>query len=117
MNSKERVLTTIAHRQPDRVPIGEFGIDHDHVSYILGRHTYWRNRRDTTLALWEGRRDEVVTGQKQDYAELIETVGYDVITVNLVPPTNAGQQPAPKQIGDGIWKDSSGQIYKYPLTQ
>ena len=36
MNSRERVLTTISHKEPDRVPIGEFGIDHDHVSNILG---------------------------------------------------------------------------------
>ena len=60
MNSKERVLRTISHEEPDRVPVGEWGIDHDHVSRIIGRHTYWRNRKDETIALWEGRRDDVV---------------------------------------------------------
>ena len=60
MNSKVRVIKTINHDEPDRVPVGEWGIDHDHVSRMLGHHTYWRNRKDTTLALWEGRRDEVV---------------------------------------------------------
>ena len=60
MTSKERVLKAIRHEVPDRVPTGEWGIDHDHVSRILGRPTFWRNRRETTLALWEGRRDEVV---------------------------------------------------------
>lgn len=29
MTSKERVLKTLAHEEPDRVPIGEWGIDHD----------------------------------------------------------------------------------------
>ena len=64
MTSKERVLKAINHEEPDRVPVGEFAIDHDHVSLIIGRHTYWRNRRDVTLALWDGRRDEVVESYK-----------------------------------------------------
>lgn len=53
MNSKQRVEATINHVEPDRVPVGEWGIDHDHVSKIIGRHTYWRNRKDTTIALWK----------------------------------------------------------------
>ena len=56
MTRKERVVATINHREPDCVPVGEWGIDHDHVSAIIGHHTYWRNRKDTTIALWEGRR-------------------------------------------------------------
>ena len=60
MNSKERVLATLDHKKPDRVPIGEWGIDHDTVEKIIGRDTYWRNRRKETLALWAGKRDEVV---------------------------------------------------------
>jgi len=39
MTSKERVLKTINHEEPDRVPVGEWGIDHDHVSRIIGKHT------------------------------------------------------------------------------
>ena len=81
MNSKQRVLKTIEHQQPDRVPIGEWGIDHDHVSRIIGRETYWRNRKDTTLALWAGKRDEVVEGLKRDYAELVETLSYAQLVV------------------------------------
>ena len=30
MTSKERVVKTINHQEPDQVPIGEWGIDHDH---------------------------------------------------------------------------------------
>ena len=39
MNSKERVMVAVEHKRPDRVPVGEMGIDHDHVSRILGHHT------------------------------------------------------------------------------
>jgi uroporphyrinogen decarboxylase len=116
MDSRERVLATISHQEPDRVPVGEWGIDHDQVSRILGRHTFWRNRRDTTIALWEGRRDEVIEGMKKDYEELVERLDYDVVTVPLVPPKKIRNEPPPKQIGDGMWEDERGRIYQYAAS-
>lgn len=116
MTPKERVLTTVSHREPDRVPVGEWGIDHDHVSAVIGRHTYWRNRRDTTIALWEGRRDEVVESLKHDYAELVEKLDYELVTVHLVPPKGYRHPDPPRQVGDGIWEDSKGNVYKYAAS-
>lgn len=113
MNSKERVACTIAHKEPDRVPVGEWGIDHDHVSRVIGRHTYWRNRKDTTLALWDNRRDEVVESLKNDCAELVEKLDYDIVTVELVPPKNHHTDDPPRLIEDGVWEDSRGNYYKY----
>lgn len=116
MTSKERVLMTIAHKEPDRVPVGEWGIDHDHVTNILGRHTYWRNRKDTTLALWDNRRDEVVESMKEDYAELVEKLDYDIVTVELVPSKNHHVEKKPKEIAPGTWEDEKGEIYKYAAS-
>lgn len=116
MTSKERVLTTIAHREPDRIPVGEWGIDHDHVTRILGRHTYWRNRRDTTLALWDNRRDEVVESMKEDYAELVEKLDYDIVTVELVPPKDHHVEIKPKEIAPGTWEDAEGNVFKYAAS-
>lgn len=116
MNSLERVLGTINHTEPDRVPVGEWGIDHDQVSRILGRHSYWRNRKDQTIALWEGRRDEVVEGIKSDYAELVERLDYDVVTVPLAPSKKAWTGPAPRKTGDGTWEDLKGRVYKYAAS-
>lgn len=113
MTSYERVMKTINHEEPDRVPIGEWGIDHDHVSKIIGRHTYWRNRKDTTLAYWGNRRDEVVESLKEDYAELVEKLDYDIVTVELVPPKSHFVRNAPKQIDDETWEDAAGRIHKY----
>ena len=113
MNSRERVFAMINHTEPDRVPTGEWGIDHDHVSKILGHHTYWRNRKDTTIALWEGRRDEVVESLKSDYAELIDKLDYDVLTVERVPPKGHKTSDPPRKTGDGIWEDKKGRIYRY----
>jgi uroporphyrinogen decarboxylase len=116
VTSKERVLKTIAHQEPDRVPVGEWGIDHDHVSRIIGRHTYYRNRRDETIAIWEGRRDEVVGSYKHDYEELIKKLDYDIITVDLVPPRGYIHPDPPRRIGEGVWEDSRGRIYKYAAS-
>lgn len=116
MTSKERVLKTINHQEPDRVPVGEWGIDHDHVSKIIGRHTYWRNRKDTTLALWEGRRDEVVESLKKDCVELVEKLDYDIITVELVPPKGYKNPDPPRKVGEGVWEDSRGNVFKYAAS-
>ena len=116
MNSKERVKTTVNHVEPDRVPVGEWGIDHDHVSKIIGRHTYWRNRKDSTLALWDGRRDEVVESMKEDYAELISKLDYDLITVELVPPKGFEHPDPPKQVDAKTWKDSKGNVFRYSAS-
>lgn len=116
MTARERVLTTIAHKEPDRVPIGEWGVDHDHVRHILGRETYWRNRRGTTLALWDGRRDEVVQSLKEDYAELVEKLDYDIVTVKTVPAKGYRVEDPPRQTGEGLWEDSRGRQYKYAAS-
>ncbi len=113
MTNLERVLTTIDHRRPDRVPIGEWGIDHDHVSRILGRETFWRNRRATTLALWQGRRDEVVESDIRDYVELVEALDYDVVPVGLVPPKGDAPADPPREVAPGLWRDSAGATWKY----
>lgn len=116
MTSKERVLKAINHEEPDRVPIGEWGIDHDHVSKVIGRHTYWRNRKDTTLALWDNRRDEVVESMTEDYIELIEKLDYDIVTVELVPSKNHFVKKKPRETAPGTWEDEAGNIYKYAAS-
>lgn len=116
MTSIERILTALRHQEPDRVPLGEWGIDHDHVSKIIGRHTYWRNRRDCTLAYWEGRRDEVVAGKIRDYAELINMLDYDLIPVDFVPPKNYRLDDPPQPVGEGKWCDSKGKTYIYSAS-
>lgn len=116
MTSKERVLRTVAHQEPDRVPVGEWGIDHDHVSQILGRHTYWRNRKDTTQALWQNRRDEVVQSLIKDYTELVNRLDYDIVTVELVPSIHHHVDDPPRETAPGVWEDNAGRVYKYAAS-
>ncbi len=112
MNSKERVLRTLDHKEPDRVPTGEWGIDHDTAEKVIGRETYWRNRKKETLALWAGKRDEVVESYKKDLVELIEKLDQDLVPVHFVPSKDLEPEEI-KQIDENTWKDKEGRIYKY----
>lgn len=40
MTSKERIMTTFSHQEPDQVPIFEQGIASNVASKILGRYAY-----------------------------------------------------------------------------
>lgn len=114
MTSRERVISTISHREPDRVPVGEWGIDHDHVEKILGKEvSMWRNRRLQTLSLWDNRRDEMVEQMIGDYDELIQALDYDLITVEMVPEKGRVIENSPKPVTPGIWEDDGGIRYKY----
>ena len=112
MNSKERVLCALDHKEADRVPIGEWGIDHDTVERVIGHETYWRARKRSTLALWDGRRDEVVESEKNDIVELIGKLDQDLVPVFLVPPKDLEPKQI-TQIDDTTWKDQRGHTYKY----
>ena len=112
MTSKERVLKSLNHQEPDRVPVGEWGIDHDTVEKVIGHDTYWRARAKETKALWAGKRDEVVESYKKDLVELIEKLDQDLVPVHLVPPK--GLTPVKiKQLNKDTWEDEEGRIFKY----
>jgi hypothetical protein len=112
MTSKERVLQILDHKEPDRVPLGEFGIDHDTVEKVIGRETYWRAKAKTTKALWAGKRDEVVESYKKDLVELVKKLDQDLVPVHLVPPKNFGPKSV-ERLDENTWKDEQGQIWKY----
>jgi len=112
VTSKERVLKALDHQEPDRVPVGEWGIDHDIVERVIGHKTYWRARAEITKALWAGKRDEVVESYKKDLVELIERLDQDLVPVHLVPPKGLAPTKV-KQIDKETWEDEEGRIFKY----
>ncbi len=115
MNSKERVLTTMNGKEPDRVPIGEFAIDFDTAEKILGHETYYRAKAKSQIAFWEGRHDEVAQSYLEDTLELYDKLELDIITFPMatweIPPPS--DDPPPKKVDDNTWEDHLGRIYKY----
>lgn len=117
MNKKEQVNLVLEGKTPDYVPIGMFAIDCDTVSRVIGRDTYVRNKAGQTLAIWEGRRDEIVQSLKEDSVELFKKLDcIDVVIphkeANLLPPKDY-EKPKIKKLEDDVWEDEQGIIYKY----
>ena len=112
MTSKERVHTALEHREPDRVPVGEAYVDYPIIEQVIGRKTFYRSHARETLALWDGRRDEVVDSQKRDLVEFVRQTGLDILPVWPVPPRNRIVDK-PRQIAEGTWEDRSGAILRY----
>ena len=112
MTPKERVFAALRHREPDRVPTGEFATDYSVVEQALGRPTFWRAKRRYTEALWDGRRDEVVEGLKRDIVEFTLALGLDLVPVHLVPHKDFPFR-RPRQLDADVWEDERGNILKY----
>jgi len=103
MNPKERVLTALDLREPDRVPTGEFATDHGLIGEVLGRPTYWRAKRRYYEALWDGRRDEVVDGMKRDIVEFTLAMGLDMVPVNAARERGIYTIDIPEDIPEPEW--------------
>lgn len=106
------MLTTLDRQEPDRVPLGEWGIDHDTVEKVIGHETFWRNRRAETIAFWEGRRDEVVQSWKEDLVDLTDRLDMDLVPVFMAPPRGMEATPMVR-LDETTWEDPRGGIHRY----
>lgn len=115
MNSKERVQAAIARQPVDRVPLGFYAVDHDTIERVIGRPTYVRNKIETQIALWEGRRDEVAESLKKDTVEFYRRIDCADILLpkeaHALPPKGFAPDP-PKKIAEDRWEDREGRIYQ-----
>ncbi len=112
MTPKERVLTAIAHRQPDRVPVGEWEYGREIVEPVLGRDTLFHCGVKTVRAYWEGRRDEVVGQWKRGLVELAHRLGWDAVLVHLCLDRRTPVE-VPEQTSEKTWRDSLGNTLTY----
>ncbi|MBI2193063.1 MAG: hypothetical protein HYU36_13880 [Planctomycetes bacterium] len=117
MTSKQRVYKALEHQEADRIPVGEAYVDYPIIEQVLGRKTFYRSHARETFALWEGRRDEVVDGQKRDLVEFVRRTGLDMAPVWYVTPRNWVVEK-PKRLGEDTWADRAGNVLRYvPQTE
>jgi len=112
MLPKERVVCALQHREPDRVPTGEIGVDYTITEQALGRPTLYRAKWKEYQALWQGRRDEYVESCKRDLVALTRKFEWDFVPVFLVPPHGAPPNP-PKFLDEYAWEEPDGRIMKF----
>ena len=112
MTSKERVKAAIQHQEPDVVPVGEWIVDFEPASLMLGRESFLRGKAKLAHALWEGRRDELVDSIKRDIVELVQRLDVDMVCVDLTWPRGYHPEP-PQQVDDETWRDAPGNVFRY----
>ncbi len=112
MTPKERVKAAIEHREPDTVPVGEWIIDYEPASLVLGRPTFLRGKTDLIKAMWEGRRDEVVESVSRDAVELVRRLEADLVCADLTFPRGARYDP-PEQVDGETWRDRHSNVFRY----
>jgi uroporphyrinogen-III decarboxylase len=104
----------------DKVPLGFYVVDYEIIEHIIGHETYVRNKVKSQIALWEGRRDEVVDSFKRDTVEFYRKVDpCDLICFKeapIVPPKGWRLEDPPRQIDEKTWLDSQGRVYKVSLV-
>lgn len=112
MTRKERVRAAIQHCQPDIVPVGEWIVDYEPASLVLGRPTFLRGKARLAHALWQGRRDEVVSSIKQDTVELVRRLDLDMVCADLTYHAALEYDP-PEQVDEETWRDRHGNVFRY----
>jgi uroporphyrinogen decarboxylase len=112
MTPKERVLSSLQHREPDRVPTGETGVDYSVSEQLLGYSTLYRGKWKEYQALWHGRRDEYVESCKRTIVDLALKLEWDFVPVHLVPSRNAILEP-PVFLDKYIWQEADGRIMQF----
>ncbi|UCC67576.1 MAG: hypothetical protein JSV79_10690 [Armatimonadota bacterium] len=112
MTRKQRVRAAIQHRETDVAPVGEWIIDYEPASLVLGRPTFLRGKADLAHALWAGRRDEIVESVKHDIVELTQRLDLDMVCVDLCWPKSIEYDP-PEQVDEETWRDRHGNVFRY----
>lgn len=127
MNSKQRVAAAIARQPVDRVPLGLYAVDHDIIAKVIGRATIVRNQLGMQLALWQGRREEMIEQWKTDLTDFYRKIDcVDVITCRdamfmsppgylispLMPPPHPDGDRVPRKTAENTWEDSHGRVFK-----
>jgi hypothetical protein len=112
MLPKERVIAALEFGHPDRIPVGETGIDFAITEQVLGHPTLYRAKWKEFTALWQGRRDEYVESCKRDIVDLARKLGHDIVPAFLVPSKQ--KPPAiPEFLDTYKWRYADGRVFVY----
>ena len=112
MLPKSRVIAALEHREPDRVPIGEQGVDWEITDRALGVKTLYRAKWRQYTALWEGRRDEIAESHWRDLIGLTKKFEWDFVVVPTVPAKKKSYYK-PEMLGEYMWRDETGKVWQY----
>ncbi|GAB4336155.1 MAG: hypothetical protein Kow0099_08970 [Candidatus Abyssubacteria bacterium] len=105
MTPKERVTTSVSHREPDRVPVFELTINSPVASDIMGRQMYvgfggWLCGKVFSEYMAEGRSLELILKIFEDSIALYTELDLDVFPLPPLPLTDESVEP----MGEYAWR-------------
>ncbi len=112
MLPKSRMISVLQHQEPDRVPIGEQGVDWEITDRALGVQTLYRAKWRSYTALWQGRRDEIAESHWRDLIGLTRKFEWDFVVVPTVPAKRESYFK-PEMLGEYSWRDERERVWKY----
>jgi uroporphyrinogen decarboxylase len=110
MTPKARVQHAIAFQGPDRVPVGEFGIDFEMVARVVGRPSLYRGRFLEDQALAEGRWAELAEDYCVDLEAVSDAFGWDLLVLTLLPSKDRTYLPW-QPTNDGLYTHGDGLFF------
>jgi hypothetical protein len=105
MNMRDRVLTTLDHREPDMVPLTEFAIDPPHMEALTGLTLEGQISLQTPVSA--DRKDEMASIDMT--YRCYKRLGFELIPVELSAPDDWQATKNP----DGTITDEWGRILRY----
>lgn len=120
MNSKERILCALKHKEPDMVPVGDQLIVSKVASEILGRYAYTGGgefSRDTIELLYRGERELLVERYVEDTIELHKKLDLDFIRVGTVHSKNFYKEDLPVKIGENLYRYEDKETGDYSICK
>jgi len=112
LTPKERTLASIAHTEPDRVPVGEWQFGPEIIEPVLGEENLYGCGLRTTNAYWDGRRDEIIEHWKQGLVKLTDHFQWDAVLLHMAIGKGTTVE-RPEQLSGTTWRDSSGNTLTY----
>lgn len=123
MLPKGRVIAALEHRAPDRVPIGEIGVDYPITERALGRETLYRAKWKMYQAYWQGRLDEIVESYKRDIVALARKFEWDFVPAPMGfylpgPLSRRAKYEPPKFLSKYRWQEADGSEWAFsPVSE
>jgi len=106
------MLTAISHKEPDRVPTGEWQFGPEIITPLFDREPLFFNGIKTIQGYWEGKRDEIIDDWKKGLVELVLRLEWDAVLVHNVIGKGTPIE-VPEQIEEGKWRYKNGDVLSY----
>jgi len=111
MNSKERMIAALNHKEPDRVPRGENAFNSVYFQQVMGYKALCYGSWEELEALWAGNRDKVVADYIDAIVALTEKMQWDYIRVPVAPKKK--DYTGFKRISEHSFVDNKGKKFHF----